>query len=402
MWRTSQVNKRAVEIQAADTRREIEVNVKAIILALERMTEHRVNRPGDTPQNEWQADARRYMKDFGGYRTIEWVGSDLKTRRISRLEQTEAVAESNLPAETPRDALEEARKTLTTTLSKNYNLTPNEEGFLVCSPVYRDGNFEGYLIGFFHTDSLLDNILSQTVKENYSIVVREGEQEIYRRGDNAEQSETDSFRSVSGEVSLNNIKWNTSLTPKRQIFADLNSNASKTNLILGVIVSLLLSLAVYLMQKARRQRRKTIAAGIDLERVQASLRESANHNRNLVEKSLGFISTHVPEGRIATINPAGARALGYEPEEVIGRLISDFAAAEDKPFVQEYFARVRRKREASAIFTLLTKSGEPRVWKCSSALFGEPGENQYVSGYAQDITELKKNRKGVREKPSDF
>jgi PAS domain S-box-containing protein len=190
-------------------------------------------------------------------------------------------------------------------------------------------------------------------------------------------------------LSLTFVWWRT--------LAHLDSSDSNVMLIGGGAVSFLLALAIFLMLEARRQSQKTAAAKVELERAQTNLRESENYNRGLVEKSPGFISTHDVEGRIITINPAGARALGYEPEEVIGRLISDFAAAEDKPFVPDYFARIRLKKEATAVFTLLTKNGEPRIWKCSSALFGKPGENQYVSGYAQDITKLKNTEKALEK-----
>ena len=177
----------------------------------------------------------------------------------------------------------------------------------------------------------------------------------------------------------------------------LDSSDSNAMLIGGGVVSLLLALAVFLMLKARRESQKTAAANVELERAQTNLRESENYNRGLVEKSPGFISTHDLEGRIITINPAGARALGYEPKEIIGRLITDFTAAGEKSVVSDYFAQLRREREATAVFTLLTKDGESRIWKCSNAIFGEPGGNQYVSGYSQDITELKNTERALKK-----
>ena len=401
LWRTSDRNERAadkrtVEIQAANTRREIEINFKERVLALERMTERWVNRPGGTPQNEWQTDARQYMKDFGGFQAIEWVSPDFKTRWILPSEPIENFAALSSEAEQQRrEALETARRQLKTNVSRIFEVSPHETGFLVCSPIDRSGNFEGFIVGVFRTAPTLDNILGETLKEKYSITALEGEKEIYRSG--GEPAATDNFWSVAGDVNLNNTIWKTTLTPKPQTLNAFDSSDSKTVPVVGTVVSFLLALAVFLTQKAQRQSQKTAAANIDLERAQTDLSRSENYNRSLVEKSPGFISTHDVEGRITTINPAGARALGYEPEEVIGRLISDFAAAADKPFVPEYFARIRRTKEATAIFTLLTKSGEPRIWKCSSALYGEPGENQYVSGYAQDITQLKNTEKALEK-----
>jgi diguanylate cyclase (GGDEF)-like protein/PAS domain S-box-containing protein len=97
------------------------------------------------------------------------------------------------------------------------------------------------------------------------------------------------------------------------------------------------SASVSLMRDERNEPSGFRGVVIDVsERRQAeeALRESEERYRHLVELSPDGIAIH-REGRLVFCNPAGARMLGYQVEEVLGKLAIDFVHPTSRQFAAE-------------------------------------------------------------------
>jgi two-component system cell cycle sensor histidine kinase/response regulator CckA len=70
-----------------------------------------------------------------------------------------------------------------------------------------------------------------------------------------------------------------------------------------------------------------------------ALRRSEIRFRSLIEHSMDLISILGPDGRIRYSSPAITHLLGYGPAELIGQLAFDYVHPEDRPQVEEAFAR---------------------------------------------------------------
>jgi PAS domain S-box-containing protein len=127
------------------------------------------------------------------------------------------------------------------------------------------------------------------------------------------------------------------------------------------------------------------------------LRASEERYRQLVDSSLGFICTHDLQGRLFSVNSAAAHALGYEPEEMVGRSLEDFLAPSVKPTFEPYLEQLRELQSTEGLMLVMSKSGEKRVWSYLNTLREEPGKPAYVLGYAQDVTEQKRIETALRE-----
>ncbi|MFQ5703171.1 MAG: PAS domain S-box protein [Gemmatimonadales bacterium] len=125
-------------------------------------------------------------------------------------------------------------------------------------------------------------------------------------------------------------------------------------------------------------------------RVEEELRRSGQRNRDLIENSLGLISTHDWDGVTLSLNPAAASALGYEPSEMIGRKMSDFLSPSVAHLFDDYLKRIRRDGVATGIMRVTGKGGEESFWAYRNVLRVEPGVPPYVLGHAQDVTDLKR------------
>ncbi len=130
--------------------------------------------------------------------------------------------------------------------------------------------------------------------------------------------------------------------------------------------------------------------------AEKALRKSEQYNRDLIEKSPGLISTHTLDGILLSVNPAAAAALGYEPEELVGKSLIEFIPPDRQAVFDEFVEQVETNRGISGTMRVLTKQGEERTWSYTNTVYEKDGK-PYVLGHAFDITETKRAEIALRE-----
>jgi two-component system, cell cycle sensor histidine kinase and response regulator CckA len=111
---------------------------------------------------------------------------------------------------------------------------------------------------------------------------------------------------------------------------------------------------------------------------------------------LGLVCIHGLDGRLLSVSPTGAKTLGYEPQEMVGRHMQDFLAEDVRDQLPAYLDHIRQQGTASGLMRVMTKSGDERILAYSNICRQETGEPAYVLGHATDITELKKAEQQLR------
>ncbi len=118
------------------------------------------------------------------------------------------------------------------------------------------------------------------------------------------------------------------------------------------------------------------------------LLQSEKRNRDLVNYSQAIICTHNMQGELLSINPSGTNLLEYSMEELIGINISSLMPAEFRPlFIDQYLNSFHTGKVAEGILYLVSKSGKSISLLYKNYKVDEPGEESYVIGFAQDVTE---------------
>jgi PAS domain S-box-containing protein len=128
-------------------------------------------------------------------------------------------------------------------------------------------------------------------------------------------------------------------------------------------------------------------------RVEEALRESEVFNRNLVENLPDYIVVYGSDGKILYVNPASAKALGYDADKLVGTSLLLYISEE---YRDEVISRTSERRKGGEVspyeINLISSDGRQR----SVIVKGTP--IQYHGNFAVlllliDITE----RKGVEE-----
>ncbi|MCA1905326.1 MAG: PAS domain S-box protein [Desulfarculus sp.] len=132
-----------------------------------------------------------------------------------------------------------------------------------------------------------------------------------------------------------------------------------------------------------------------------ALRESERRYRELVDNISDFIYTHDLEGRFLTVNRMAAASLGYAPDDLIGRRISDLMLPEHRrDFYQQYLVKLREHGEDHGMSIYLGRDGAHHYLEYKSFLVTDPEAPPYVRGSAREVTErvlAERERKRLEE-----
>lgn len=127
-----------------------------------------------------------------------------------------------------------------------------------------------------------------------------------------------------------------------------------------------------------------------------ALEASDRRFRKLFQYSLGLICTHDTSGILLSINPAAARLLGYPLADLLGRPLSDFMRPERHAGFLAYLERILNTGTDSGVMELISCDGSLHVWQYHNVLDDE-GDDYYVLGHAQDITEQQRHQRKLEE-----
>ncbi|HSP64159.1 MAG TPA: PAS domain S-box protein [Pyrinomonadaceae bacterium] len=145
-----------------------------------------------------------------------------------------------------------------------------------------------------------------------------------------------------------------------------------------------------------------VALAIERKRAEGAVAHSEKRYRELIDNGLGLICTHDLDGKLLSINPAAAGALGYTPAEMVGRNLIEYISPSAQPVFPHYLKRIATEPHVSGLMNLLSRKGEEQIWKYSNSRVAEPGAIAYVLGFAQDVTDSKRAEEALTESEQRF
>jgi PAS domain S-box-containing protein len=135
-------------------------------------------------------------------------------------------------------------------------------------------------------------------------------------------------------------------------------------------------------------------------RAEEALRASERDFRLLAENSTDMIARHSPEGVPLYVSPACRHLLGYEPEELVGRPLSDLIHPEDRVAFERHWLAMIDGTQIETAICRFRRNDATYVWleATSRAIrHVESGEVVEVQTASRDITERKSAEEALRE-----
>ena len=155
--------------------------------------------------------------------------------------------------------------------------------------------------------------------------------------------------------------------------------------LLGALQILGRQVVVQLEQRLKIAELEQVVAERD--RIAAAFYDGERRYRELIEQSHGLICSHSMDGTLLDVNRAAANALGYAPDELIGRNLIDIMTPAAHRHFGAYLTQIAQARAVNGQFAVLTRAGEERIWQYQNVRHDIAGEPAYVLGHAQDVTE---------------
>jgi len=122
-------------------------------------------------------------------------------------------------------------------------------------------------------------------------------------------------------------------------------------------------------------------------RMESALRDSEDRYRDLVEHSEDLICTHDLRGRILSVNAASARNLGYSPAELMRLTVQALLAPGKQDQFDSYVEAITSSGVGRGLLTVVTRSGEQRIWEYRNTLRTDGVPAPVVRSMARDVTE---------------
>ncbi len=162
----------------------------------------------------------------------------------------------------------------------------------------------------------------------------------------------------------------------------------------GILLFLILLASVWAAMLKRRVNRQTKIIRDQVE-AEAALEKKY---RELFERSNDIVFACDHEGKLRSINPAGARVLGYRIEELLGMDPRQLLEPSCVPKVSEWIEQRRKAMDCPNLeCELLAKDGRHVLLEVSAEMLYSNGHLTGAQGIARDITERKHAEEALRQ-----
>lgn len=233
---------------AENVKNGISTRMDTRIVALVRMAQ-RWAYAGTPTQTQWELETELNFHQFPGYSAIFWLDSALQARWL--VSRVSAEASQSMGVELAQQAakvLHTVKEQETVIVTPASHLTSVGKVLLVCVPLVQGEISEGFVVGVFAFQELLDSIL-ENIALGYSLALFDGTEEVYRRDSSDGHTEATWGQEIF--VDPYGVTWRVRVWPLPTELATQRSALPEVTLGVGLVMSVFLGWTVALARMAR-------------------------------------------------------------------------------------------------------------------------------------------------------
>ena len=348
--------------------------------ALDRLAQ-RWSAAGGTPRAVWNADATRYVTDMPGFQAIEWADATLHIRWIVPLDGNEAEQGLDITeTESTRIAIEAALASGNAMLSQPFELVQGGLGIAAYVPVTRGNESDGVIVGVMRLESWLNAVIARVQSTNHHARIFLQDREVYRQ-DPGNDSIDDTWTRRSN-FQIHGLTWTSLITPTKEYVLAVRTRASTLILIVGLLLSALVSVVVYLALVARIRSRQLHDTASQLATLFQNLPGMAYRRANREDWSMEFVSEGCHE-------LSGYSRNDFEEQRVSwAKLIHP----DDRDRIWRKVQKAVNEADAYEFeYRVITRANKERwMWERGRAVHSGRNDNIFLEGFISDITDRKR------------
>ena len=228
-------------------------NINERIRALDRMADRWTTR-GRTPYAEWKADAENYLRHEEGLKTVEWVDNTFHVRWAEPVLGNESAVGMDIRSYEPRGtALTRVYESSATTLTRPLDIAQGYSAVISHSPVSRNGQFDGFMVGIFGIDELINAVLKEANASQFVVQLSYDGRRFYS-STQASPPARKEWRSVQ-TLNIVDKQWTLEIFPTASFIQANTSYLPELILIIGLVLAAMVALII---NSAQRSRQKTL------------------------------------------------------------------------------------------------------------------------------------------------
>ncbi|MES2504810.1 MAG: ATP-binding protein [Myxococcota bacterium] len=252
---------------------------------------------GGIPKDLWFEDAKNYINSITGLKKIERLGIDHAVIwSISSSDQNEQV-----PVD--ETALSNAAQLNRMVMTAPLEVAPHQKGFILYVPLKINGQNDGFFEAVFYTDEFFKHVVIDSLADWYEVKVSYQGNTVF---ENKTHDSLEKNFSVSQTLRWYDDQWLLTLIPTKSF---IDSNFTRLPLVVllgGILVVILICLAFHAMSVSRWRAKR--------------LGQLNRFNEDIMSSAVHLIIATDLDGKIQVFNRAAESTLGYQADEVIGRL----------------------------------------------------------------------------------
>nr|WP_306268781.1 CHASE domain-containing protein [Pararhizobium sp. IMCC3301] len=236
---------------ARNFRNEIVRNVENRVRSLERMTSQ-WKEQGGMPDDEWRADAKRYLREQPGLKAVEWVDASYHVRRVEPLAGNERALGLNVRFDDERDrALIGAAESDSITITQPLDLVQGYKGFITYSPLRSGDAFDGFIVGIFDIDELMAIALQYAESREFVVSLSSQGEEFYRSANYKLPGEEAAIYQET--IPLYDKQWKLTIFPSEGLIAASASYFPQITLATSIFLAFLIAQLIFATQRSKQK-----------------------------------------------------------------------------------------------------------------------------------------------------
>jgi PAS domain S-box-containing protein len=271
------------------------------------------------PGKSWKRDAELQLRhSHDPYATLIYLDATFQPTAVAP-QQSLALPSRDavLGSRSIYEAIQDAQVTRTAAISRRFEIAPGVAGFVIATPVHAEDAMVGVLLAELAYEPILTRFLKRTP---YAIRVSSGGTLLYSHGD-----QTGGLEATALTLNVGSDVWQLEVGPSSTVQRWQSSRLSTGVLLFGLLLSVAVAIAAYLVRRiqiqssAIKEANRQLSIEVDQRRrTETQLRLTSTLQRAILDStSHAVISTDL-DGIIRTFNHAAEQMLEYSAEDVIG------------------------------------------------------------------------------------
>jgi PAS domain S-box-containing protein len=313
--------RRVTKLVGAAVSADATADADAWVLALVRLA--KVWEVDDPSRSQWDANADLYIQHHPGCLAIELLD-------VSRQQESIVNAAGTATGRISASGLRARQQVLDTAAHLNKPISGPfvaEDGanqWMTAIAVYRKQQFQGYLLAVFDLAQSVDTMADDVKGLGFSISV--GPPGRAHTALPGSRSQYEAELGQTAGVDLLGVPWELRVWPKPEALDEMRSSMPESTLVMGGLLSLLLSLTIFFAQstaaksgRLQEANQRLRAENMERQRVEEALRASQARFAGILEISADAVISTDEQQRVTLYNQGAEKIFGYQAKEVLGQ-----------------------------------------------------------------------------------